>query len=56
MEEWGLSTQGWLKYRIKEEIHFSDNSVAGKEGRVQSVLTKWFHSKTMVQDEGESDE
>lgn len=29
--------------------------MAGKEGKIQSVLTKWFHSKTMVQDEGESD-
>lgn len=30
------------------------DSLAEKESKIQSVLTKWFHSKTVTQNEGES--
>lgn len=29
--------------------------LAEKESKIQSVLTKWFHSETVAQSEGESD-
>lgn len=32
------------------------DSLAEKKCKIQSILTKWFHSKTVVQNEGESDE